>query len=350
MMFTMTLLKRKGAIVVLAGIITTLILLMNFGAFAQSPGVNKILSTPSTSILKDYRYENGVSDEEDSVAVWIAPNPDDSLLFITHKKGAKVTVWNLKTKTIIRTLTGFNNPNGVAVDQVDGTVYVTDRYNHLVKKYFANDILNGITSPVLSFGSGFSTSTEPMGVTVYHNNQTSYIYVTYIGSSTKYIRAFKSDGTLCREWKVGSVGLESIKADDENNLIYVADESSNLVKVYTPEGTFLQNFGQGIFGGSNPDPEGIDIYKCNDDGYIIVSDQKAKEFEIFDRKTFQNLAKFKVSVASDTDGIVITQTSLANFTFGGFFAQSRDRYVEGVKWEKIAQATGMTICMNGVLG
>lgn len=315
--------------------------------------VNKDLTSPTTAISKDFRYDDSSRWTEDSLAVWAGPDPDDSLLFITHKRG-KVDIWNLKTNKIVNTLTGFKSANGVTVDQLENAVYVTDPLDRVVKKYFISALVAGDLSPALTFGGDFAQAPNPMGVTVYHDKG-SFVYVTYnskgqIGMSESYVRVFKPDGTFIREWGVGKVELESIKADDDNKVILVADESNNLVRVYRPDGAFIQDFGVGVFGGEAPDAEGIDIYECDDDGYIIVSDQKVNEFVIFDRKTYKSLARFKVDTALDTDGIALTQASLFNYPDGGFFAQSSNAYVEGVSWSKIATATGMTICMNGVLG
>jgi myo-inositol-hexaphosphate 3-phosphohydrolase len=319
---------------------------------AASP-LNKDLTSPRTAIDKDFRYDDSLRWTEDSLAIWVAPNPNDSLLFITHKRG-KVDVWNLKTNKIVKTLTGFKSTNGVAVDQLENAFYVTDPRDGVIKKYFVSDLISGNLEPALTFGRSFPKAPNPMGITVYHDAG-SFIYVTYnskgaIGLSESFVRVFKSDGTFVRDWSVGKVELESIKADDHNKVILVADESNNFVKVYSPDGVFVQNFGEGAFGGKSPDAEGIDIYECNDDGYIIVSNQKVNQFEIFNRKTYQNLARFRINTALDTDGIALTQASLFNYPKGGFFAQSNNAYVEGVSWSKIASATGMTLCMNGVLG
>lgn len=307
---------------------------------------NKNLLSPVTALDKDFRYNDGVTGAEDSVAVWEAPDPANSLLFITHKSANKVTVWSLVTQQIIHTLTGFNTPNGAVVDQIEDMLYVADRRNNAIKKYFIPDIAAGNLLPTLIFGTGFTPSSQPMGITVYHERGISYIYATYVGSTRKYVRAFKSDGTFYTQWNTGTFALESIKADDRNHVIYVSDETNELVKVYQANSIFVRDFGVGIFGGTYPDPEGITIYECQDDGYIIISNQGLNQFEIFDRKTFQHLATFKINVALDTDGITITQVSLPQYPQGGFFAQSRDQYVEGITWNKIADATGMSICSH----
>lgn len=310
--------------------------------------VNKNITSPQLPIEKTIRYDDGVSGDEDSVAVWVAPNPEESLLFVTHKSSNEVKVWDIKTGQIVRVLSGFNNPNGLAVDQTEGTLYVTDRLNYSIKKYVIADIIGGNQNPALVFGNAFAKSKEPMGVTIYHEFGNSYVYATYVGSSVKYIRAFRPNGSLYKEWNMKDVSLESIKADDENQLVYVADERYAQVKVYKPDGTFIRSFGQGTF---VSEPEGIDVYECGDDGYIIVSDQKAAptEFEIFDRKNFTNLGRFKINNADDTDGLVIVQESLPNYPEGVLFAQSKDKFIEGVRWERIGNATKMTLCPNGLV-
>ncbi|MGH9361160.1 MAG: phytase [Thermoanaerobaculia bacterium] len=311
--------------------------------------VNKALASPTTPLPWSFRYK-GIGGEVDSVAVWIAPDPDGSLLFVTHKSANKVSIWNLNTNARIAELTGFSNPNGVAVDQPQGAVYVTDRHHHEVKKYFVAAILGGGLQPAASFASesyGFDASPEPMGVAVGHADGQSLIYVTYVGSSARFVRVFQPDGTLARSWRVAAGALESIAVDDANGRVFVADEGNDLVKVYRPDGGFVEDIGVGVFGGSPADPEGIAIYACGDDGYIIISDQKVNEFEVFDRKSLLNLARFSLQDVYDTDGITLTQVALASYPQGGFFVQSADRDVMLVRWETIALAMGMTICTDG---
>lgn len=302
------------------------------------------LTSPPTPITKDYRYDDLLGGTEDSVAVWVAPDPANSLLFVTHKKSNQLKAWNLNTQTILHVIGGFNRPNGVAVDQTDGMVYVTDRFNQRIVKYAISDILLGNYTPLLIFGHGIWTSKEPLGVAVYRNGTDVRIYATYIGSTPRFVRVFTPEGVFLSEWNLGTAVLESIHVDSELGNVFVSDEAANNVRAYTLDGTFIRTFGDGLFGGLAPDPEGIVVYKCNLTGYILVSDQGSNEFEIFDRQTFDSLARFKVDQAWDTDGITIMQQSSPAYPFGGFFAQSRDRYVEGVKWERIAAQTGMAVC------
>jgi myo-inositol-hexaphosphate 3-phosphohydrolase len=307
-------------------------------------GVNKVLASPTSALPISVDYNDNVLGSEHAVAVWAAPNPSDSLMFVTQKGSDTVDVWNLQTNQIVRTLTGFNRPIGVAVDKTEGAVYVTSDRDHLIYKFLIANIVAGNLSPVLTFGGGMSPSAEPMGVTVYHNAGGNLVYVAYTGSTKKYVRAFNTSGVLVYAWQVGvSIGIESIEADNERGLIYLADRTNNLIKVYQTNGTFVQDFGGADFT-ADSDPEGIAIYRCGGDGYIIVSDQLPNEFEIYDRLTFQHLATFTVDGARSAIGIALTQSAVPGYPNGAFFLESREREVFGVAWETITGATGASTC------
>ena len=306
--------------------------------------VNKTLVSPATPVPNAAVYDDGLRRSETAVAVWIAPDPNDSLLFVSQKKGDVVDVWNIQTNQIVQTLTGFDKPLGVAVDRHEAAVYVTNEHGEAIFKYLIADILNGNLTPSLVFGSGVSPSGEPLGITVYHGSGgVSTVYVTYSGSSEKFVRAFDTSGVLQHSWSVGSIGVNSIAADDDNHLIYIADKSNNQVKVYQLDGTFVQDFGQANFG-ADSDVDGLAFYRCGSDGYIIASDQKLHQFEVFDRLTRDHLATFSIANAEKTVGVAIAQGALPGYPNGAMFVQSDDRLVLGVQWDALAAATGASTC------
>ena len=98
--------------------------------------INKNLIIPPSNLPYKNRTTVSSGMTVDSVAVWIAPNPKDSLLFVTYKDGDMVSVWNFTTWTKFKDITGIDYPNGVAVDQAEGTLYVTVRNSDIVAKYF----------------------------------------------------------------------------------------------------------------------------------------------------------------------------------------------------------------------
>jgi len=307
-------------------------------------GGNTQLQSPTDPLPYAVDYDDNLSGSEYAVAVWTAPNPNDSLLFVTQKSLNTVQVWSLQTNQIVQTLTGFDKPLGVAVDPAEGAVYVTSQNGQAVYKYFIADIVGGTLTPALTFGHGMSPSSQPSGIAVYHGTGgVTRVFVVYTGSSTHFVRAFDTHGTLQASWNLGSLALNEITADDDNGAIYVADQTNDVIKVYHPDGTFVQDVGQGNFA-SGSDVEGIAIYRCGTGGYILAADQSANEFEIFDRTTFAHLATFTVQGVRDTIGVALTQAAVPGYPNGGIFLESRGREVFGVSWDTIATATGVSLC------
>jgi myo-inositol-hexaphosphate 3-phosphohydrolase len=122
----------------------------------------------------------------------------------------------------------------------------------------------------------------------------------------------------------------------------VVDRTNRLIKAFQLDGTFVQDFGAGLF---HTDVEDVDVYRCGADGYILVSDQDADRFEIFDRVTLQPLARFRISGVADTDGLAIVRHPLPGYPYGAIFVQSDNRNVHGLGWERLAAATGMATCL-----
>jgi myo-inositol-hexaphosphate 3-phosphohydrolase len=113
--------------------------------------------------------------------------------------------------------------------------------------------------------------------------------------------------------------------------------------VYQLDGTFVEDFGQAHFG-ADSDVDGLVLYRCGSDGYLIASDQKLHQFEVFDRLTRDHLATFSIANAQKTIGIAIAQGSVPGFPNGAMFVQSDDRQVLGVQWDALAAATGASTC------
>jgi myo-inositol-hexaphosphate 3-phosphohydrolase len=303
---------------------------------------NTQLTSPADPLPYAVDYNDNLSGSEYAVAVWTAPNPADSLLFVTQKSLNVVQVWSLQTNQIVQTLTGFNKPLGVAVDQAEAALYVTSQSGQAVYKYFIANIVAGNLSPALTFGQGMSPSSQPSGITVFHGaGGVTRVFVVYTGSSTKFVRAFDTNGTLQSSWNMGSLALNEIAADDENGVIYVADQTNAVIKVFGADGTFERDFGQGTFAS---DVEGLAVYRCGASGYVVASNQSANAFEIFDRVTFAHLATFTVQSVRDTIGVALTQAAVPGYPNGGLFVESRGREVFGVQWDAVAAATAASVC------
>ena len=126
---------------------------------------NKSLTSPGAAIATATSYNDLLPGDENSVAVWVAPNPSDSLLFVTQKSLNTVDVWNLQTNQIAQTLTGLDTPNGVAVDRAEGVLYVAGQFEHAVHKYLIADIVAGNLSSTIIASDPLAPSREPLGLT-----------------------------------------------------------------------------------------------------------------------------------------------------------------------------------------
>jgi hypothetical protein len=306
------------------------------------PAVNKSLTTPSTAVGPTVLYDDQAQSGEQDLASWVGPTLQDSLIFVTQK-GGRVDVWNVATHQIVATLGGYTGQSAVAVDQAAGVLYVSDKGARMVRKYLISDIRSGVTTPILTFTTDFSPSSEPEGLAVYNGAEGTLIYVIGDGGTEKAIRAFRPDGTLSHWWSLGNIAVQYVTADDENGLIFVGDDKGDQIAVYRADGTFVRHFGAGIFVGKTG---GSGLYRCGSDGYFIASNPGLERFEVFDRLSFQHLGSFRLQGVGNTKGIAIAQSPLSGYPDGAMFAQTDEKWFFGVSWTHLNQATGMTTCMR----
>ena len=308
-------------------------------------------------------YETQYRDETstlDSPAIWVAPDPLNSILYTTAKKSGNLEKDAPSTGSYLGTLgtpgSGpgeLDRPNGVAVayDFVLGNekidlLIVVERDNHRfsVFKLPGEQFLGYFAENVLD---------RPYGVAVNWYENELYVYITDPGSSKHPVyvyRLFDDNGTLNAvlhtSFNSYPAGEESIVVDHNLGRVLVADEQGE-VYVYSLFGqNLLTRFGSGYFTG---DVEGLVIYDCGgDSGYVIISDQigSATEFEIFSRKKYHHIGTFtgkSPHIPKETDGLALTQYALPNLPNGALWAQSDDQNVHCFDWKSIADSFNLAI-------
>lgn len=297
--------------------------------------------------------------ELDTPAVWVAPNPAQSLLLVTDKTEDWIEIHDPIQNLYLGRLGGpgtapgkLSRPNAVTVAYGVPTVagpldvmFVVERDNHRVTAFY---LPYG-----LYLGSiGNANLSQPMGIALHWEGPQLQLWVTDIGPSPQRVVVFDVTqtptgigGVVNRTIPVpGSTVLESIVIDPVHRRALICDESARDVMIYDLNGTFQGRFGSGRF---VDDPEGIVIYDTgNGDGYVIVTDQVATpvQWEVFDRRDYRFLLQFTGTTAG-TDGIALVQRALPNFPQGSFFAVHSDRAVHAYDWRDIAAATGL--CLPG---
>lgn len=226
--------------------------------------------------------------ELDTPAVWVAPDPEQSLLLVTDKTQDWVEIHSATKNTYLGRLGGpgtgpgrLSRPNAVTVAYGVPTtagprdvMFVVERDNHRVSAYY---LPYG-----LWLGSiGEAQLQEPMGIAVHWDGPQPQIWVTDIGTQPQRVVVFDvvpSPTGLTGVQRLAfnapaSSVLESIAVDVANNRVILSDEDSFDVMVFDMQGTFLQRFGTGRF---LDDPEGIAIFDTgNGSGYLMVTDQVA---------------------------------------------------------------------------
>lgn len=266
----------------------------------------------------------------DSLAVWVAPKREDSLVLLTEKGGGQVIVLKADARATFVTRFGqMKRPNGVAVLQgarigsvKSDLAFITDRDANLVHVYSVPDF-----KPLGAFGEDLK---QPMGIALHHRRKDGAVFAYVVakraesdGKVTRF-RIVEGQGRLTgrRELSFGrelTVGQETVAVDGEKGRVFVADENARDIKVYDLDGRYQSSFGGGVF---EAQVEGIVVAACGAGGYLVASDQKdVTEFEVFDRATFKHLGTLR-GAAMRTDGVALSLAPLPDFPRGLFAAQS----------------------------
>jgi len=284
----------------------------------------------------------------DSPWFWEAPDPADTLLFVSAKDNNLVEVWKYPFRDNEQPPLKPDMPvNAVAVDQVRAELYVMGG-GHV--KVFG--------LPGLAFRRGYGDigAGETNGDILHLKDGQTRLYV----SSDHAVHVFDA---VTGE-KLGFTitppvtSIETIVCDDFHQSVHVPEEEGaggigTGVHVYHPDGSPYDNGSGNRYGATaikQHGEEGIALYRCpcngsTDDGrgWVIVTEQirVQSRFHFFDRQTRGYLGQVLIKGVSRTDGIATTQRALPAYPSGVFAAVDRSRATAVVSWQTILRATGL---------
>lgn len=312
-------------------------------------------STSTMQVIKPLYVTEPVQFDTDDPAIWVNhKNPGQSLVIGTDKnENGGLYVYDLKGKIISgKTVKGLKRPNNVDIaygltlgnKKIDIAV-ATERMTHNLRIFSLPDM-----KPVDNGGIPvFVDESDPefrdiMGIAMYTDpaGQIYAIVGRKTGPKDGYLWQYllKDNGkgmveaTLVRKFGQysGKKEIEAIAVDNELGFVYYSDEQFGIRKYYAdPE---KGNEELALFGteGYTEDNEGISIYKTSKTkGYILVSDQSANEFKVYNREgkgsehNHTLLKSIKVSTLSSDGSDVVGVRLNKDFKHGLFVAMSDDK-------------------------
>jgi predicted membrane-bound mannosyltransferase/sugar lactone lactonase YvrE len=177
----------------------------------------------------------------------------------------------------------LNSPRGLA-SAPDGSIYVTDSRNHRIQHFSSNgEFINGWgTFEDSSQGEpALGAFNEPWGVAVSKDGS---VFVSDTWNHR--IQKFTADGKPIKTWGVfgqsadvnGFYGPRGLAISPDGNL-YIADTGNNRIVVYDQNGNFLSEFGgPGVDAGQFSEP--VDVF-VHEDGLVYVTDTWNQRVQLF---------------------------------------------------------------------
>jgi 3-phytase len=286
--------------------------------------------------------------DTDDPAIWVNKNnPEASIIFGTDKDEVNggVYAFDLDGKIIKeKSITNISYPNNVDVeygfklnDSTSTDILIfSEREKHQIRLFSLPDM-----TPLDHGGfKVFEDETliemkRPMGVSLYKNPETEHIsvFVSRKKGPTKgylYQYGLVSDSLGVKANLLRKLGafsaqkeIEAIAVDDEAGFVYYSDEGVGIRKYHanpTKGDEEIALFGSEYF---KDDIEGIAIAKYQDRGYLIVSNQQAHTFNVFNLETNAFIKELNLGT-KETDGCDVTTVPLGSKFPNGLFVSMND--------------------------
>lgn len=297
-------------------------------------------------IAPDVITENTLHDTDDP-AIWINPkDASESIIFGTDKEtDGAIYAFDLDGKIIEnKTIRGIKRPNNIDLEYgfklTDSTqtdiIAFTERETKTIRLYSVPDMkpLDNGGFPVFENETALEFD-APMGIALFKSSKNNAIYAIVgrkngpkEGYLHQYLLTSDSLGvhsTLVRTFGAfsGKKEIEAIAVDNENAIVYYSDEMHGIRKYHAEPSKGdkeIYTFGGEYF---ERDIEGIAIAKYANKSFLIVSNQQAHTFCIFDLKTNAFIKEINLGTA-ETDGCDVTTVALGDKFPNGVFVSMND--------------------------
>ena len=297
-------------------------------------------------IVPDIITENTLHDTDDP-AIWVnSKDASKSIIFGTDKDtDGAIYAFDLDGKIIEnKTIRNIKRPNNIDLEygfkindstKVD-IIAFTERETKKMRLYSVSDmkVLDNGGFPVFE-NENEPEFDAPMGIALYKSPKTDDVYAIVgrknwprdgylhqylissdsLGMHSKLVRTFGSFS--------GKKEIEAIAVDNENGIVYYSDEMYGIRKYHAePSAGDKEIY---AFGGEyfKRDIEGIAIAKYEDKSFLIVSNQQAHTFCIFDLKTNEFIKELNLGTL-ETDGCDVTPLALGDKFPNGLFVSMND--------------------------
>lgn len=198
----------------------------------------------------------------------------------------------------------LNAPRGMAVAQ-DGTIYVADSQNHRIQQFSQNgEFLNswGEFADVSSGQAPGGTFNEPWGIALAQDGS---VFVTDTWNHR--VQKFSSNGEFIKMWGNFGQGETSdafwgprgIVVDSQNR-VFITDTGNKRIVVFSTDGEFITQFGStGVEPGQFDEPVGIAI---NGKGSIYIADTWNQRVQVFTYDIDDEMPAFIYNNSWDVNG------------------------------------------------
>lgn len=299
-------------------------------------------------IAPDVITEKTLHDTDDP-AIWVNENDaSKSIVFGTDKntKGA-IYAFDLDGKIIEeKTIRNLKRPNNVDLEygfqlndstMVDVIVF-TERERQQIRMFSVPDMkpLDNGGFPVFEDAT-MQEANLPMGIALYKSPNTNKLYAIvgrktgpqkgYLYQYELHADSARVSSNLVRKFGEysGKKEIEAIAVDDINEIVYYSDEGHCIRKYYAEPSKGdkeIYCFGEEYF---KADIEGIAIANYSDDAFLVVSNQQAGTFNVFDVQTNAFVKEINLGT-TETDGCDVTTVSLGDkFPNGLFVSMNNDK-------------------------